>query len=318
MAAKIGVVIPVPLRRKLFDESDIERLKTLGDAEITDSTGHLSMADACRLLADCEVGVGSWGTVSPCEELLSACPRLRLWEHVAGSVKHMFGPHLQGRDLTIASCAPASAGNVAEFTLGEIIVGVRRIVGPGGAKRKCLSDATIGVIGASAVGRRVIRLLEPFGPSVLLYDPFVDAAEADRMGARLVTDLLELCAACDVVTLHAPALPSTAKMLGAVHFRAMRDDAIFINTARGACVDEPALIAELEKGRLFAFLDVTDPEPAPDDSPLRRLHNVILTPHVAGPADRKIGRQAVDDIAAFLAGGSPRRAVTADMLDRLA
>jgi hypothetical protein len=98
----------------------------------------------------------------------------------------------------------------------------------------------------------------------------------------------------------------------------MADDAVFINTSRGICLDEQALIAELAKGRLFAFLDVSAPEPAAVDSPLRTLPNVVYTSHLAVGKDGKIGRQAVDDIAAFLAGGQPLRAVTADKLDRMA
>ena len=138
------------------------------------------------------------------------------------------------------------------------------------------------------------------------------------MGAELVADLVELCRRSDAVTLHTPPLPSTEKLLRAEHFQVMADDAVFINTSRGICLDEQALIAELAKGRLFAFLDVSAPEPAAVDSLLRTLPNVVYTSHLAGGKDGKIGRQAVDDIAAFLAGGQPLRAVTPDKLDRMA
>ena len=326
--AKIGVVIHLPLREELFSPEDKARLEALGEVVWTDSPAPLTVEEAIARLADCEVGVGSWGTPRPDPVLLPACPKLRLWEHVAGSVKGMFGPHLEGRDLVIASCAAAIAENVAEVALGELIVGLKRILenaaanragrGPKPANSKPLHSSVIGVIGASQVGRRLIRLLKPFAPTILLYDPYVSAAEAAQLGAQKVSDLVELCARSNAVTLHAPALPSTAKMLGAREFGAMRDDTVFINTARGRCVDEAALIAELEKGRLFAFLDVSEPEPAAEDSPLRRRPNVVYTSHIAGQADFKMGQQAVDDIAAFLGGGSPRMAVTAEMLERVA
>lgn len=138
------------------------------------------------------------------------------------------------------------------------------------------------------------------------------------MGAERVEDLVALCRQSDAVTLHTPPLPSTEKLLQAEHFQALADQAIFINTARGMCIDEAALVAELAKGRLFAFLDVSVPEPAVADSPLRTLPNVVYNSHLAGGKDGKIGRQAVDDIAAFLDGGQPLRVVTADRLDRLA
>ena len=83
-------------------------------------------------------------------------------------------------------------------------------------------------------------------------------------------------------------------------------------------VDEDAMVAELAKGRLFAFLDVTFPEPAAADHPFRKLPNVVLTSHIAGMADYKFGQQAVNDIAAFLRGETPLMVVTEDVLDRLA
>jgi phosphoglycerate dehydrogenase-like enzyme len=117
---------------------------------------------------------------------------------------------------------------------------------------------------------------------------------------------------------HAPLVPATLKILGAAHFYAMRDDAIFIINCRGGCVDEPALIEELQRGQLFAYLDVSDPEPAAADSPLRSLPNVALTSHIAGVADFRIGKQAVDDVEAFLSGKSPLYVVKEEMLDHVA
>ena len=178
--------------------------------------------------------------------------------------------------------------------------------------------ARVGVVGASEVGKRVIGRLGPFGCQVLLYDPFVTESEAAEMGVELVGDLEEFCRRSDAVTLHTPALPSTEKLMGERAFRAMADDAVFVNTSRGMCVDEAALIRELEAGRLFAFIDVSDPDPAAPESPLRRLPNVVYTGHIAGCADSNIGAQAVDDIETFLQGGRPSNVVTADMMERTA
>jgi len=329
--ARIGVIIHTALRKNLFSPEDAGRLEKLGEVRWTDAADPLSDQAAAGLLMDCDVGVGSWGTPCPkSAELMAACPKLRLWEHVAGTVRHMFGPHLAGRRprLVIASCKTAIADCVAEMTLGQIIMGLRRAcenaaanrAGPTGkpANLRVLYGSTVGVVGASEVGRRVIRLLRPFGCRILVYDPFITDKEAAKMGAARAKGLLELCRASNVVTLHTPALPSTAGLLGADHFRAMQGDAVFINTSRGSCIDESALVAELAKGRLFAFLDVTEPEPAAADSPLRKLPNVALTSHIAGPATFNLGAQAVDDIAAFLRGKRPLCVQTEDMLDRIA
>lgn len=324
----IGIVIHTALAQRLFSPEDRARLQSLGHVTWTDSPKPISVDEAIAIVRNCDIGVGSWSTPYPDAALTPACPRLRLWVHAAGTVRHMFGPHLAGRDITIASCAPAIADNVAATTVGIALVAVKRIFenalanrrGPvsAPADSRNLWSCTVGVIGASQVGRRVMRLLRQFECPLLLYDPYVTEGEAAEMGVTLMRDLTALCAASDVVTLHAPSLPSTRHMLSATQFQAMRDGAVFINTARGACVDEAALVAECRKGRITAWLDVTDPEPAAADSPLRSLANVFLTSHLAGGADYRIGRQAVDDIEAFLRGGRPKMVVTVDMLDRVA
>ena len=107
-------------------------------------------------------------------------------------------------------------------------------------------------------------------------------------------------------------------MWNETHFKLMQDDAVFVNTSRGANIDEAALIAELEKGRFFAFLDVTDPEPAAMDSPLRKLDNVILTPHMAGMQSYRLGARKVEELRRCFAGEEQLFQVTRDMLDRLA
>ena len=325
---RVGVIIPAGLRRDLFRSADEERLNGLADVTWTGSARNLSVPEAVSLLSNCHVGVGSWGTPHPDAELMEGCPKLELWVHGAGTVKHMFGPHLAGRRMTIASCAPAIAESVAEITLAQLIVGLRRTLENGAANRagpatrpqnsRTLAQSTVGVIGASLVGRRVVRNLRPFSPRILLYDPYLCGEAAAELGVEPVSDLVELCSRSDAVTLHTPALPATGNLMGARQFRAMRDDAVFINTSRGMCVDEEALTDELEKGRLFAFLDVSNPEPAAPDSPLRRLPNAVYNSHVAGGRDWKIGRQVVDDIEAYLNGGSPLHPVTADMLERIA
>lgn len=320
---KIGVIIHVPLRDQLFAPADRDRLSALGDVVWTESAKPVTMDEAIEILKDCEVGVGSWGSPHPGAALMAGCPRLKMWEHVAGSVKHMFGSHLDGRGFTIACCKPALADVVAEMTLAEIILGLRGAFenalanrsGVAGkpARMRVLMGAVIGIVGASLIGRRVARLLQPFGCEVLLYDPYLADEDAATLGVTK-TDLNTLCSRSEVVSLHTPDIPETKHIMGAPEFAAMQDDTVFINTARGNCVDERALIADLSRGRLFAILDVTTPEPPTADSPLRSLPNVVYTSHICGPPCFNLGRQAVDDIAAFLSGGSPKYVTTPDML----
>lgn len=328
---KIGVVIPIELCELLFHDRDKQRLEELGDVQwvTTHKRNAVELDEVRRVLRDAEIGIGSWGTPHPGKpEVMEVGGSLRLWLHVAGSVKAMFTPENADRDLMIASCKGAIADNVAEMVLAEIILGVRRLYDNAmdnrkgkadkHAKMKVLGACTVGVVGASQVGRRVIKLLRPFEPTVLVFDPILDDAGAAELGVELIAGLTDLCRRSDVVTLHTPALPATKHLMGADQFQAMGDDAIFINTSRGECVDEAALVAELQKGRLIAFLDVTDPEPAADDSPLRSLPNVYLTSHIAGPPGKNMGTQAVRDVEAFIQGRAPDCVVTREMLSYVA
>ncbi len=324
--SRIAVVIPTKLRDTLLSPADRARLEALGEVHWATQHDRITTSEAIELLRGCAIGIGSWGTPYPDATLLAACPQLKLWIHAAGSVKHFFGPHLNGRDLTIASCKGAIAEAVAEFTLAQIILGVRGAFldarlnreGKRGAARHTLPEATVGIIGASEVGRQVIALLRPMRARVLLADPTVDAAAAQAMGAVKCSDVIELCRRSDVVSLHTPMIDATRHLMNEAAFAAMRDGTTFINTSRGGCVDEAALIAELRRGRIFACLDVTEPEPAAADSPLRSLPNVMLTSHIAGPPSIAIGRYAVDDVAAWLAGRPLHSVITAGMLATIA
>ena len=180
---------------------------------------------------------------------------------------------------------------------------------------KILAGAKVGNVGASVVGKEVIRLLKLLGAKPQVFDPFYSAEQAAADGVTKHDDLLAMMPELDVLTIHTPLLPATRQQVHGDHCKALPDDAIIINAARGACIHENDLIAELQQGRLFAFLDVTDPKPAAEDSPLRSLANVVITSHVAGSATQLMGDLAVADVQAFLAGKAPRDVITQDMLE---
>jgi phosphoglycerate dehydrogenase-like enzyme len=126
----------------------------------------------------------------------------------------------------------------------------------------------------------------------------------------------------DTVTLHAPVTPETLGMLGAAEFAAMKDGALFVNTARGRLIDHDALLHELQTGRINALLDVTDPtEPLPQDSPFFALDNCVVLPHMAATtvdARQRQSRMVVDDTLRFLAGEPLHYQVTRERWDTMA
>ena len=147
---------------------------------------------------------------------------------------------------------------------------------------RMLRGRTIGLIGSGRIGAGVIERLQAFDPGqILVHDPFLTPQNAPD-GIRLV-DRDELLAASDVVSLHVPLNPQTRSMIAEAELRAMKTNAILINTSRGGLIDEAALVRVMGEGHLAgAGLDVTETEPLPEDHPLRNLDRVILTPHILG------------------------------------
>ena len=144
-----------------------------------------------------------------------------------------------------------------------------------------LSECTVGLIGVGRIGLAVARRLRAFGIAVIAADPFADRSRLAETGVALV-ERDALLAGADGISLHLPATADTRGMIGRDALARMRQGAVLVNTSRGALVDEAALADALRSGRLAgAALDVFEPEPLAADSPLRRMPNVILTPHAA-------------------------------------
>ena len=148
----------------------------------------------------------------------------------------------------------------------------------------------LGLVGLGRIGARVAKVALALGMSVTAYDPFVTSARAAELDVELAPTLEALLSEADVVSLHVPASPETRHMINAERLALMKPGAYLINAARGALVDEAALLHALESGRLSgAGLDVFDCEPPPADHPLLSRDDVIATPHLAGPSPA--GRQ---------------------------
>jgi phosphoglycerate dehydrogenase-like enzyme len=151
-----------------------------------------------------------------------------------------------------------------------------------------LLGAKVGLVGLGTIGRRLLRLLEPFGVQVRVYDPYLQPGDLQEFPqVERVAFLKDVLAWGDVISIHASLTPETRGLLDEGSLKWIKDGALFVNTARGAIVDERALAAELKTGRFRAVLDVYETEPLPADSPLRAVDNVILLPHVAGITARE-------------------------------
>ncbi|MFC5722670.1 hydroxyacid dehydrogenase [Streptomyces gamaensis] len=323
-----AAVLPGELRLRLARSADVVP-GTL--------TGPLTTPEARTALAKAHVLLTGWGCPPLTCDVLDGAPCLRTVVHAAGSVRQLATPALWDRGITVTSAADANAGPVADYALAAITLAAKRalamaaaygrhgsrVPGPGSwpafRDREGADGRTVGVIGASRVGRRVLARLRSSdaGYRVLLYDPYVSSSDAALLGTELC-DLDDLCRRSSIATVHAPQLPETHHLLDAAHLALLPDGATVINTARGSLVDTDALVRECSSGRLDAFLDVTDPEPLPAAHPLLWLPNVLVTPHLAGAQGteaRRLGLYAVQEIERLVNGERLRGRVSREEME---
>ena len=329
------VLAMVPfLNEHLLTPAHWQRLEALCEMPDREPLTAFAEARAPQLLAAAEMLLTGWGCPAVDAHVLAQAPKLGAIVHAAGTVKEHLSAACWDRSLVVTSAAAANAVPVAEYTLAAILFANKRVLQIRQRYREVRGfhwwpaefpnlgnfSKTIGVVGASFVGRKVIDLLRPFAFEILLYDPFVDAADAAAMGVRQV-DLDELLREADIVTMHAPALPEPRHMLDRTRLALMKDGATLINTARGALIELAALEDEMKSGRLCAVIDTTEPEILPPESPLYDLPNVMLTPHIAGSMGTETQRMAalaIDEIERIVYGKPLHYAIQRSDLTRIA
>ncbi|MEK7477005.1 MAG: hydroxyacid dehydrogenase [Candidatus Coatesbacteria bacterium] len=329
------VAIPISegTRAQVLDPATIDSMRGWADVVLPKGPGDVKGAEAEALLAGADGVMTGWGSPALTAELLAKAPRIRILAHSAGTVKPFVSDALWARGITVTTASPVIAVAVAQFAVAMMIMGRKNVfelspqVAAGGwwglkghRGPDELRGSTVGLVGAGSVGREVLKLLPVFGARVLLSDPFVDAAAAKALGAEKV-ELDELFSRADVVSLHAPPLPATTHIVNAARLASMRDGALLVNTARGLLIDEAALVAELKRRRIWAILDVTDPEPPQPGSILLGCPNLTLTPHIAGSVGRgrlELGATAAEELRRFFAGEPPLHPVRREDLAKMA
>jgi D-3-phosphoglycerate dehydrogenase len=253
-------------------------------------------------------------------QLLDRLPRLELVLQTGGHAYHVDQEAATGRGIVVAlgRRARMPSASVPELTFGLMLAVLRRIHPLAGqlaagdwpaAMGGTLAGRTLGILGLGRHGRPVARIAAAFGMLALAWDRDArrDYPDDEPVAERLpLDDLLERS---DVVSVHLRLSPASTGLLDAGRLARMRPGAILINTARGAIVDEQALVAALAAGRLAgAGLDVFATEPLPADHPLRTALNVVLTPHIGWKVEEVFAEWveiAADQLAAWLAGRLP-------------
>ena len=272
-------------------------------------------------LADVEVIFATWGMPRLTAEQLGKMPKLEAVFYAAGNVR-AFAQSIVDNGIMLVGAWDMNAIPVAEMALAQILLSCRgyfRTIRDyyvthdhGKAKafhRSGVNGETIGLIGMGMIGKRLSALLHGFSFLVIANDPYLSEEQATEFSVEIVS-LEELFLRSYIVSNHIPDLPSTKEVLTGSLFDSMREGATFINTGRGAQVNEAGLIETL-KNRLdlTALLDVTYPEPPDADSELWTLPNVWISPHIGGSVGDEVVRMADSMIEEFQAreSGKPLR-----------
>lgn len=298
-----------------FPEHILSQLRAMGEVELNPFSRPFTREELKARLGDVDIVVSHWGTPQIDAELLSCAPRLKILAHAAGTVAHIASEAFYERGIPVLSANSVMAKYVAEGVLGYLIAGghrmvqTDRIMRAGGWDKRgdehySLWHAEIGLIGLGEVARNLLDLIRPFDCDVCVYDPYLPENGLDRWPFAHRGTLDEVLSR-PIVSVHAAQTPETYHMIDEGALAKLPDGATLINTSRGSLVDTKALIRELQKGRLYAVLDVYEHEGAGEVDPelLACTENTILQPHASCCAARwHMTQEIISDLGRFLHG----------------
>lgn len=257
-------------------------------------------------------------------KLFDSAPRLRAVVKHGSGVDNIDVEEATRRGIQVANTpGGANASSVAEGAVALMLAALRQIrtmdkaVREGNFDRRWttvlddLSAGTVGIVGLGQIGRSVARICrQGFDMRTIGFDPMIDDGTMAALGLEKMNSLEELAAEADVVSVHVPLSAATRHLIGESTLRAMKPTAYLVNTARGAVVDEAALIVALKEGWIRgAGLDVFEEEPPANDNPLLGMDNVVLSPHVAGVTQssmRSMSLSVAETVAVHLNGQPPK------------
>jgi len=324
---------------RVFDPTDYQAFLDEFDVTVNTSGRDLATEQIAEGIAGYGAIVTGWGAPPLTGAVFGAADKLSIIAHSAGSIKGLVSrevvdEYLAPRGIVLFSANTAIAYNVAESTVGMLLMTMRRWPDLNGYFKRTgqwkapdvrwngrfLSGSTVGVVAASQVGRELIRLLKPWSVHILLHDPYVSDEEAESLGVEKA-ELNDLFERSDHVTLHLPSIAATDNLVGKEQLDRMKPGATLINTSRGSVLDHGALIEKCKRDEVYVCLDVTTPEPLERYSEFRLLDNVYITPHVSGSGFygyHKIGEQTLQALRHHFRGETVFGAVDYDRYDLLA
>ena len=303
-----------------FDKSNIELTDSLGKTVWNQSEHRMSATDVAERIGDCENYVTLWGSPRLDGEILKNAPHIKLLTHLGGTVVPFVSEELWERGIKVISANDYFAESVAEGTLAYILCALRDIPKYSDELKNQkkwktslsytagLMGRTIGLVSYGTIAKKLVRILSQFKVNIMVYD-IKPLPESDvRKYGLIQASLDRIFAECDVISLHTPLFDATYHLVGEELLSKIKDGALFVNTSRGAVIDQRALELELAKGRFRAVLDVYEKEPPEESCPLFDLPNVMMIPHMAGPTvDMRayITRELMLEASGYIDEGRP-------------
>lgn len=321
------------IQERVYASAQMERLAKLVDL---DKRVYKSAEEFRESgIRDAELIFSTWGMLRLTEEEIKELfPSLKAVFYAAGSVQGFARPFLNS-GVRVYSGWNANGTSVAQFTFAQILLSakgflrVRQAMDEEGrdASRKMFEKYTgaygikVGLLGCGAIGSQVAEMLKNTDCETWVFDPFLPAERAKELGVR-VTDMADIFKNCHVISNHLANLPATQGIIKREYFLSMLPYSTFINTGRGAQLDEQDLYdALVEDPTRTALLDVMIDENESDQKPLTHLSNCFVTPHMAGAAGLEVRRMAdkiIEALIAYQAGEKSPAEVTMKMLETMA
>lgn len=302
-----------------FTKENIELAKTLGEIIWID-TAKASEDELKERIKDCDTYITCWGSPALTPEILECAPKLKLLTHLGSTVAPVVCDEVYARDIKVISGFDYYSKSTAEGAVAYMLAALRNI--PFYTDRlkskKIWRETddytngviykTVGIVGFGGVGRYVTKMLTSFDVNIKVYD-IAEICDEEKQKYNITQcGIEEIFSTCDIISLHLPYNDSTYHIIDDTLLSKIKKGALFVNTARGAVVDEVALTKHLKKGDFNAALDVYEKEPIDMDSPLLSLDNVLLLPHQAGPTVNLrslITRELIKESADFIDKGLP-------------
>lgn len=332
---KIFVAMPVgEVRDTFLPPHVLSKLESLGEVTYNELSRQLTPEELRKTLVGMDVVVIGWGAPRIAGDVIKDNDTLKLIVHTGGSVADYVDDTTYEKGIRVVCGNKLFAESVAEGTIAYMLSVLRHIPDqvyalkngewklPDCAYDQGLLGKRIGILGVGTIARFLMEKLQPFRCSFLVWDDnyTVDPEYLASVNARQTT-LEEVMRSCSIVTLHASLTEKSRGMIGRRELEMMPYGGVFINTARGAIIREAEMVELLcERQDLRAMLDVFEHEPLDRESPLRKLKNVYLMPHRAGPTvdfRATIGETVVGEIASYAKGLPLEHEIVAAVASRM-